>query len=141
MAFALHERLKADTVTITELEHCRVLLMNDSQYPWLILVPRYNDLRDLHDLSEDLFAPVMEEIRYVSEVLTKECDAFKINVAALGNMVPQLHIHIIARFEDDAAWPGPVWGVKEPRPYAIDDLKAIKSKLGTAIEGGCKSPE
>ncbi|WP_120496413.1 HIT domain-containing protein [Kiloniella sp. EL199] len=141
MEFALHERLEADTAIITELPYCRVLLMNDSQYPWLILVPRYNDLRDLHDLPKDLFAAVMEEIRYVSEVLTKECNAFKINVAALGNMVPQLHIHVIARFENDAAWPGPVWGVKEPCPYTDDDLKAIKVKLGTAIESGCKSPE
>ncbi|WP_085908554.1 HIT domain-containing protein [Kiloniella majae] len=141
MEFALHERLQADTVTITELAHCRILLMNDSQYPWLILVPRYNDLRDLHDLPKDLFSAVMEEIRYVSEVLTEECNAFKINVAALGNMVPQLHIHVIARFESDAAWPGPVWGIKEPRPYTPDDLKDIKVKLGTAIEGGRKSPE
>ncbi len=141
MEFALHERLKADTVIITELPHCRVLLMNDSQYPWLILVPRYNGLRDLHDLPQDLFAAVMEEIRYVSEILTKECNAFKINVAALGNMVPQLHIHVIARFEDDAAWPGPVWGVKEPQPYRPDNLEAIKVQLGTAIESGRKSPE
>ncbi|WP_417429748.1 HIT domain-containing protein [Kiloniella sp.] len=141
MEFALHERLQADTVTITELSHCRVLLMNDSQYPWLILVPRYNDLRDLHDLPKDLFSAVMEEIRYTSEILTEECNAFKINVAALGNMVPQLHIHVIARFENDAAWPGPVWGVKEPQPYRPDDLETIKVKLGTAIESGRKLPE
>lgn len=141
MKFALHERLEADTIIITELSHCRVLLMNDSQYPWLILVPRYNNLRDLHDLPKDLFSAVMDEIRYISEILTEECNAFKINVAALGNMVPQLHIHVIARFENDAAWPGPIWGVKESQPYRPDDLEAIKVKLGTAIESGRKLPE
>ncbi|WP_421780846.1 HIT domain-containing protein [Kiloniella litopenaei] len=141
MPFALHERLEADTLFIKDLTHSRVLLMNDSQYPWLILVPRYSNLRDLHDLSKVQLAEVMEEVRLVSDILVEEFKAFKINVAALGNMVPQLHIHVIARYEDDPAWPGPVWGVHPAKAYDSNKAKALKVILETAIERGSIKPE
>lgn len=136
MIFALHERLEADTIFITDLAHSRVLLMNDSQYPWLVLVPRYQGLRDLHDLPSDKLAEVMEEIRNVSEVLVRDFNAFKINVAALGNMVPQLHIHVVARFEEDPAWPGPIWGVHPPVSYRKEESANLKVSLEAAIWSG-----
>ncbi|KKJ75683.1 diadenosine tetraphosphate hydrolase [Kiloniella litopenaei] len=141
MPFALHERLEADTLFIKDLTHSRVLLMNDNQYPWLILVPRYPNLRDLHDLSKDQLTEVMEEVRLVSDILVEEFKAFKINVAALGNMVPQLHIHVIARYEDDPAWPGPVWGVHPAKAYDSNKAQALKVILETAIERGSIKPE
>ncbi|MEH6632851.1 MAG: HIT family protein [Halopseudomonas aestusnigri] len=136
MTFALHDRLEADTIFITDLAHSRVLLMNDSQYPWLVLVPRYQDLRDLHDLPSDKLAEVMEEVRNVSEVLVRDYNAFKINVAALGNMVPQLHIHVVARFEKDPAWPGPVWGVHPTVPYSKEESTKLRALLEAAIRSG-----
>ncbi len=136
MTFALHDRLEADTFFITDLTHCRVLLMNDSHYPWLVLVPRYRDLRDLHDLPADKLAEVMEEVRKASEVLVQDFGAFKINVGALGNMVPQLHIHVVARFEEDPAWPAPVWGAHPARPYSEEQSAKLKSSLEAAIGMG-----
>ncbi|WP_419902280.1 HIT domain-containing protein [Kiloniella sp.] len=136
MTFALHERLEADTIFIKDLAHSRVLLMNDSQYPWLILVPRYEDLRDLHDLPSEKLAEVMEEIRNVSEVLVRDFNAFKINVGALGNMVPQLHIHVVARFENDPAWPGPVWGAHPAIPYSKEEISTLRVSLEAAIRSG-----
>ncbi|MFD2207706.1 HIT domain-containing protein [Kiloniella antarctica] len=136
MTFALHERLEADTLFITDLAHSRVLLMNDSQYPWLILVPRYQGLRDLHDLSPNKLAEVMEEVRKVSEVLVQDFRAYKVNVAALGNMVPQLHIHVVARFENDPAWPGPIWGVHPAIPYNKEECTKLRVSLEAAIGSG-----
>ncbi|WP_020592131.1 HIT domain-containing protein [Kiloniella laminariae] len=134
--FDLHPRLKADTLLVTDLQHCRVLLMNDSRYPWLILVPRSNGLRELHDLGATELAAVMEEVRKVSEVLVQDFSAFKINVAALGNMVPQLHIHVIARSQSDPAWPGPVWGVGAPLAYSDEASSVLLLKLEAAIGDG-----
>lgn len=136
MTFALHDTLEADTIFITDLAHSRVLLMNDSQYPWLVLVPRYQGLRDLHDLPSDKLAEVMEEVRNVSEVLVRDFNAFKINVAALGNMVPQLHIHVVARFEEDPAWPGPIWGVHPTTPYSKEESTNLRVSLEAAIRSG-----
>ncbi len=136
MTFALHDRLEADTIFVTDLTHSRVLLMNDSQYPWLVLVPRYQGLRDLHDLPSDKLAEVMEEVRNVSEVLVRDFNAFKINVAALGNMVPQLHIHVVARFEEDPAWPGPIWGVHPTVPYGKKESTNLRVLLEAAIRSG-----
>lgn len=109
MDFTLHPQLAADTFVIGDLPHSRILLMNAANFPWIILVPRKDNLRELFDLGND-YAAVMDEVKTVSEKLAAFTKADKINVAALGNMVPQLHIHIIARFKTDAAWPAPVWG-------------------------------
>ena len=115
--FVLHPQLAKDTALIGRIGECLLLLMKDARYPWLILVPEQEGLRELHDLSDDQFSSVTQIIKQTSLRLQTLTEALKINVAALGNMVPQLHIHIIARREDDASWPGPVWGVGTAEPY------------------------
>lgn len=120
--FALHTQLAKDCVTIGDLPLNRVLLMNDSQYPWLILVPRREDLVELFQLSRIDQQQLLDEIAQVSAALTGHFRADKMNVAALGNVVPQLHVHVIARFQNDAAWPKPVWGVKPAVTYDDDAL-------------------
>ncbi|NIJ40164.1 diadenosine tetraphosphate (Ap4A) HIT family hydrolase [Parvibaculum indicum] len=129
MSFALHERLAADTVPVIDLALCRVLLMKDRRYPWLILVPRREGLRDFDGVPPADKHSFYEEIERVSQILREETAAEKMNVAALGNMVPQLHVHIIARFARDAAWPGPVWGVGEAEPYGADEEEALIERL------------
>ncbi|MES1990885.1 MAG: HIT domain-containing protein [Pseudomonadota bacterium] len=134
-AFRLHERLAADTWTIKDLALTRVLLMNDKRYPWLILVPRRDGLRDFHDVAAADKATFLAEIDHVSAALKNLTGAFKINVAALGNMVPQLHVHVIARFEGDAVWPKPVWGLGEAVPYPPSEVGSLIEKLKKALHG------
>ena len=119
--FILHPKLAADTHLIGDLSLCRVLLMNNRHFPWLILVPRREGMRELFDLSELDYHTALEETRHVASQLHIMTCADKINIAALGNMVEQLHIHIVARFKDDAAWPQPVWNSPvAPEPYVRD---------------------
>jgi diadenosine tetraphosphate (Ap4A) HIT family hydrolase len=132
-SFNLHERLDADCHLVTDWPLSRVLLMNDSTYPWLILVPRLAGLRDLDDLSPSRMMEAGEEIRHLSKVMKELFKPDKMNVAALGNMVPQLHIHVIARYADDPAWPGPVWGVRPPQPYEEEALAATLDALRVAL--------
>lgn len=117
MAFELHPRLAGDTMFVADWPCSRVLLMNDARYPWLVLVPRQEGLVELHDLDAQARGVVIEEIARASAALKSLSDAAKINVGALGNLVPQLHIHIVARKPGDAAWPGPVWGQGAAVPY------------------------
>ena len=118
MNFELHPRLAADSFTIGDLPLSRVLLNNDARFPWCILVPRIAGLRDLHDVPASNRTQLFDEIEQLSLALIAFTGAEKMNVAALGNMVPQLHVHVIARREDDAAWPMPVWnaGAGQPLP-------------------------
>ena len=132
-AFRLHERLAADTWTIKDLALSRVLLMNDKRYPWLVLVPRRDGLRDFHDVAAADKAALHAEIDRASAVLKELTGAFKINVAAIGNMVPQLHIHVIARFEGDEVWPKPVWGLGEAVPYPPSEVGNLIERLKKAI--------
>ena len=127
--FELDDRLKADTVEIGELTLCRVLLMNDAQYPWVILVPRRENVREVFELSEADQHRLSLESSAVAKAMAEYFKAEKMNVAALGNMVPQLHIHHIARFRDDAAWPKPVWGVHPPTAYGEAELAERISAL------------
>ena len=127
--FKLHSQLAADTFKVLTLEVSQLLLMNDARYPWLILVPQVSDMRDLHNLPAKQYQAVTQEITQVSEVLESIAQAHKMNVGALGNMVPQLHIHIIARQIDDAAWPAPVWGVGEIQPYSQDAADTLIQQL------------
>ncbi len=121
-AFSLHPRLAADTLPIGELALCNVLLMNDARFPWIILVPRRPDVREIIDLAPEDQANLLAEITAVSRVLQRLIEPQKLNVAAIGNVVAQLHIHIVARFEDDTAWPAPVWGHGAREPY--DDAES-----------------
>jgi diadenosine tetraphosphate (Ap4A) HIT family hydrolase len=130
--FALHERLSADTVFVCDWSLSRVLLMNDARYPWLILVPRRTDATELFDLSPSDRAVLMEETARASERLKVLTGAAKINVGALGNLVPQLHVHVVGRNPGDAAWPGPVWGKGTATPYDADSRDMLIVKLRSA---------
>ncbi|WP_417813727.1 HIT domain-containing protein [Thalassospira alkalitolerans] len=118
--FQLHPQLAADTTIVTDGPLSHVLLMNDARYPWLILVPKRANLVDYDDLSADERKILGDECAAVSSALKRRFKAHKTNVAMLGNMVPQLHCHVVARFTDDAAWPGPIWGVGTAEPYDED---------------------
>ncbi len=131
--FRLHERLAADTVEVLRWPLSRVLLMNDRTYPWLILVPERPGLKDLHELAPTDHGQAMAEISRASRALQHLCRPDKINVAALGNVVPQLHIHIIARFTTDPAWPRPVWGVRPPEPYEPAAARETLARLADAF--------
>lgn len=132
--FDLHPKLEADTKQVLDLPLCRVLLMNDCRYPWLILVPRRPDVREIHGMDATDRFQLMEEVAGCSAALEREVDALKMNVAALGNMVPQLHVHVIARFENDPAWAGPVWGVGEAEPYGEAAFTETAARFRAAIE-------
>ncbi|WP_299014669.1 HIT domain-containing protein [uncultured Photobacterium sp.] len=110
MHFTLHPRLAADTTVLGDFPLCRVLLSKEALGPWLILVPRKENLTEIHLLPEEEQFQLMRESSAVATLLEKDYQADKINIGALGNLVPQLHVHHIARFETDIAWPGPIWG-------------------------------
>jgi carboxymethylenebutenolidase len=131
--FALHPTLAADCSEVCELPLCRLLLMNDARYPWLILVPRVKDVRELVDLTREDQHRLSDEIALVSQVLQSVCEPTKLNVAALGNRVPQLHVHVIARFDGDAAWPDPVWGRGEREPYGEGPRRMLIKTLRAAL--------
>ena len=128
-AFELHPRLVADTLFVADWTLSRVLLMSDARFPWLILVPRRNDLSELHHLSQTERHVLMDEIARASSGLKSIVGSAKINVGALGNLVPQLHIHVVARVPGDAAWPGPVWGNGRSEPYSPLDGERRLSEL------------
>jgi diadenosine tetraphosphate (Ap4A) HIT family hydrolase len=134
MNFALDPRLAADSFLVGELALCRVLLMNDSRFPWLILVPRNAGLSEIHDLPPQERTLLIEEASFAGARLKALCGAKKINTGALGNMVAQLHVHVVARFEDDCAWPGPVWGAGKAEAYATDVAEARLAALRGALE-------
>lgn len=127
--FVLHERLEADTVFVANWPLCRVLLLNDANYPWLVLVPRRHGVVELHELDQDDRQALMEEMADAARRLQNHTKAHKINVAALGNVVPQLHVHVIARFAADAAWPKPVWGTVPATPYTPEALATQVAEL------------
>ncbi|MCX7099752.1 MAG: HIT domain-containing protein [Methylococcales bacterium] len=120
--FRLHPRLAQDCITIGCFDLCRVLLMNDSQFPWFILVPERADINEIYQLSKtDQFA-LAEESSYLAENLAALYTADKMNIAAIGNLVPQLHIHHVVRYQTDKAWPAPIWGKFAAIPYGPQQL-------------------
>jgi diadenosine tetraphosphate (Ap4A) HIT family hydrolase len=129
----LHPHLARDTVAIGDLPLSRILLMNDANYPWLLLVPRRPDLIELIDLDEPDRVQLIAEIWQVSRGLKAVAPCDKLNVAAIGNLVPQLHIHIVARSRSDIAWPKPVWGLGPPRAYDGADLDRLTEALHRAL--------
>jgi diadenosine tetraphosphate (Ap4A) HIT family hydrolase len=134
MAFQLDQRLAADTVTVGDLPLCRLLLHTDSRFPWCILVPRRPGLTELVDVPDADKPHLWQEIDLLSNTLRSLFSPHKLNVAALGNQVPQLHVHIIGRYRNDAAWPGPVWGRGTPQAYteaaASSRVAALRRQLG-----------
>lgn len=108
--FELHTQLEKDCTVVGELALSKLLLMNDAHYPWLVLVPMRKSKREWYELDESDQQQLLHEANALAKFLQQKTGAKKMNIGALGNMVPQLHVHVIARFENDAAWPAPVWG-------------------------------
>ena len=127
--WSLHPQLARDTAAIGDLALSRVLVSNDANWPWLLLVPRREGACDIIDLDDEEQAQLMTEIARVARALKEVTACDKLNVAALGNVVPQLHVHVVARHTGDAAWPKPVWGVGESVPYSTDALAVRKAEL------------
>lgn len=123
--FALHEQLQKDCTVIGELSLSTLLLMNDARYPWFVLVPRRELVREWYELSEPDQQQLLREANGLAKFLQQQTGAKKMNIGALGNMVPQLHVHVIARFENDAAWPAPVWGKVPAQVYADEKLREM----------------
>jgi len=132
--FELHPRLLADSVSVVMLGLCEVRLQTDANFPWLILIPQRSGVRHIHRLSSDDQRLLAQETSLVAERLEALTNADNINVAVLGNMVPQLHIHIVARFKGDAAWPGPIWGIVPRKPYSA---RALEQKVEDIKMGLC----
>lgn len=132
--FELHPQLCADTEEVCQLNLCTVLLAKDANYPWVILVPMRANIREVHELSAKDQQFLMQETVMVSAQMQRLFAADKMNIAALGNMVPQLHMHVIARFMTDPAWPAPIWGVVPAKDYAAAEWSAhlgqLKQMLG-----------
>lgn len=131
--FELDPQLAADTTTIGDLPLCRVLLVNDCQYPWLILVPRRPKLRESYQLNNEDRSQLQIESNTIGEILMEHFEGDKLNIAALGNVVSQLHIHHIVRYKNDLAWPKPIWGLLPAKPYSETELTDTKSTLITLL--------
>ncbi|HMA70949.1 MAG TPA: HIT family protein [Xanthobacteraceae bacterium] len=129
LAWSLHPGLEQDTAPVGDLPLSRLLVHNDANYPWLLLVPRRPEAREIIDLDEADRLQLMAEIAMASRALKAVTVCDKLNVAAIGNVVPQLHVHVVARRRDDAAWPKPVWGAVPARAYDL----AERERLVTAL--------
>jgi diadenosine tetraphosphate (Ap4A) HIT family hydrolase len=137
MTFVLHPQLEAETAPITDWPLCRVLLMNDTRFPWLILVPRREAITELHDLNHTDSATLMQEIVRATRSLQRWAEVHggcaKINVAMIGNIVPQLHVHVVARRKTDSAWPYAVWGRGTAMPFTADALQGLAKQMSRAL--------
>lgn len=131
--FALDPRLANDTRPVASLALCDVLLMNDARFPWLVLVPRQVGLVEICDLPSERQAALWQEVDLAAQALRAVAPFDKLNLGALGNIVRQLHVHVVGRREGDAAWPGPVWGSGRAEPYGDGALLAMTEKLRTAL--------
>jgi diadenosine tetraphosphate (Ap4A) HIT family hydrolase len=132
--FNLHPQLQQDCIELGRFELCRLLLLNDSRYPWCVLVPQRDGIREIHELEADDQRLLLEESVRLGRFLEQEFRAHKLNVAALGNMVPQLHVHHIVRYSHDRAWPRPVWGLGEAIPYSPGGLEEMRARFGPLLE-------
>lgn len=131
----IHEQLLADCTVIGRFALCHLLLMNDANYPWCILVPDRDSIREIYELSDADQRQLLRESGYLGQSMMRLFNGDKLNIAALGNVVPQLHIHHIVRYRHDAAWPAPVWGRLPPRPYTEAELHDRTNRLRAALSG------
>ena len=131
--FKLNSRLLEDSTFITKLNVSQVRLNHDARFPWLILIPEIAGLKELHDIPDEKQKIVHKEMNFCSAALQELTSADKMNVAALGNLVSQLHIHVIARKHDDDAWPQPVWSAGEAKPYEKENLAKLVNKLRQSL--------
>ncbi|PAV49334.1 HIT family protein [Pseudomonas sp. HAR-UPW-AIA-41] len=132
--FTLDQRLQQDTLLLGDFPLCRLLLMNDANYPWFILVPRRDEVSELFQLDAQEQQQLWRESTELAEVLKDTFKADKMNVATLGNVVSQLHMHVIVRRKDDPAWPAPVWGKHPAKPYSDEQVAALRSKLRMVLD-------
>jgi diadenosine tetraphosphate (Ap4A) HIT family hydrolase len=132
--WSLHPQLAKDTATVCDLALSRVLAMNDAEFPWLILVPRRTGVSDIIDLGDEQ-AILMEELSLISHVLKEETKCDKLNVAAIGNAVPQLHIHVVARRKDDPLWPKPIWGIAPRHTREAAAMARFVSAIRDRVRG------
>jgi len=129
----LHPQLQKDCLLVGRFPLCRLLLMRDANYPWFILVPDREGICEIFQLSEEDQIQLLRESSLLSAVLVERFHADKLNIAALGNVVPQLHLHHVVRYRDDPAWPAPVWGRVPARPYTPEGLSAVLAALRTGL--------
>ncbi|OHC11912.1 MAG: histidine triad (HIT) protein [Pseudomonadales bacterium GWC1_66_9] len=139
--FALDSRLQQDTLPIGDFPLCRLLLMKDARYPWFVLVPRREEVVELFQLDAEDQRTFWQETSELAETLKDTFGADKMNVAALGNVVSQLHMHVIVRRRDDDAWPAPVWGKHPALPYTDAQIAAIRDKLRLVLTGDFRFSE
>lgn len=132
--FTLHPQLAKDCFVLGDWPLCRMLLMNDASYPWLILVPRRNGIREVHELEDADRRLLWDESAALSRALMAAFKGDKLNVAALGNVVPQLHVHHVVRFKTDPAWPAPVWGRLPPQPYLDAERDERRQQIRNALK-------
>lgn len=125
----LHPQLEKDCLIIGKFELCVLLLMRDANYPWFILVPERDDIREIYELSADDQTQLCKESARLAKILAAGFKADKMNIAMLGNIVPQLHIHHIVRYQNDVAWPAPVWGKVPTKAYSDNEIKLLLEKL------------
>tara|TARA_R110000850_G_scaffold177735_1_gene303541 strand:+ start:112 stop:531 length:420 start_codon:yes stop_codon:yes gene_type:complete len=133
--FELDERLAADTLPIADLPLSRVLLMNDARYPWVILVPRHASISEVFELSANDQQQLWREATQLGDAMKEALGGDKVNIAALGNVVSQLHVHVVIRRHSDATWPAPVWGNGSPKPYDLDEQAQLRDQLLALING------
>lgn len=129
----LHPQLQKDCLLIGRFTLCRLLLMQDAHYPWFILVPDREDISEIYQLSGEDQVQLLRESSQLSAVLVERFHADKLNIAALGNVVPQLHVHHVVRYRDDPAWPAPVWGHTPARPYTPEGLSDVLATLRSGL--------
>lgn len=141
MSLVLDPRLAADTVPVAELALCSVLLMDDARFGWLVLVPRRANLSEVTDLPADERVLMWQEAEQAGEALREVFPCDKLNIGALGNIVRQLHVHVVARREGDAAWPGPVWGSGPAAPYTQAERQARVAELAAVLSGLPADPD
>ena len=127
--FSLHPRLEADCRVLGDFPLSRLLLMNDVRYPWFILVPRREDISEIYQLADEDQIQLQRESVLLGKHLMARFGGDKLNIAALGNLVPQLHIHHIVRYRDDETWPGPVWGTGMAIPYTEERLHEVRERI------------
>jgi diadenosine tetraphosphate (Ap4A) HIT family hydrolase len=135
LEFELHPQLAADCIVLGDFPVSRLLLLNDSNYPWFVLVPRRAGATEIYHLSDEDQCVLMKESSFLASNLADIFAAKKMNVASLGNMVPQLHIHHIVRYETDRAWPAPVWGKVPALPYSEKEIESVRGKLEALMAG------
>lgn len=133
--FELDERLAADTFPIADLPLSRALLMNDARYPWVILVPRHASISEVFELSADDQQQLWREATQLGDAMKTALEGDKVNIASLGNVVSQLHVHVVLRRHGDATWPAPVWGNGSPEPYDLDGQAQLRDQLLALIHG------